>query len=414
MAKILRRNPKISHLKSHFSRENWRHSVKRCGLLILAGLVLSSGFNLFLFNIVSAEDKNTWTFEEALAARDKYEAQVLAKCQIDTFCELSEYASLVKNNEPDAKAARTMASNSIIVTSMYPETGVIKFFYNDRASTLQNRIQSDTGVSMPLRSINIVWRFKNTDQTYTFTDVNQIIPQQEVEIAPEGLDLPDGAVLDSLNIKIETAGNDTSSNLPSTKRCLSSSDYAPGRECRVQVSGTLGFVHYPIVPPQPEPTPEPDPDPDPEPKPEPEPKPLPDPEPRPEPKPDPDIQPDTDPDSDVKPNPIQPPFITPTLPYPILITPIPSTSTDVSDGELNTSPHPLPDSLASVSPKDNTSQNDRQPSSTTNSVSPSIPLAPNTGRPRIASKSVANGTKLQKSLEKVLTKLSICGKMISV
>lgn len=400
MVKKLRQNPKISNSKPHRPLKNWQHNARRYSLLALVGLVLSSSSNLLLTNLVSAEDQTSWTFEEALAAREVYEPQIREKCQTDIFCELTEYIELTQNKAPGAHAAYILASNSIVLTSFYPDTGAIKFFYNDRAAVLQTRNQTDAGLSMPLSSITLVWHFKDTDETYTFTDVDRIIPQQEIEIVPEGLHLTEANILESVEMKIETMGGDTPANTLSTNRCLSSPGYAPGRECRVQASATLGFVHYPVVPPTPDPEPEPDTESEPKPEPQPESKPNPEPEP----------QPDINLEDSSTPNPIQPPFITPTLPFPVLITPVPTTtSSDMPDRELGALPDlmPTPDSQTSATSKNDENTSINQSRSVTTSTNPSIPLAPNTGRPQSSIKPAQNSRKLQKKSRKSIDKTSV-------
>ena len=232
-------------------RARRRDSSHRGRYMLLAASLLALGANL-LPDAVFAE-KTVWTFEEVLAARDKYESQVVAQCDEMGSCELNAYQELAKNGEPDAKAAGMLAANGLLITYIHPETGVIKLFYNNRASLL-TRVN---GQAKPVLAAEITWTFTDFAQTYKFTDASQIIPQQEITLAPEGIDFSSGVTIDNISAKLSLEGGSSVSRTLGPQKCMEDSNYAPGKECRLVADAKLGFTLRPIgeatvVPPTPD------------------------------------------------------------------------------------------------------------------------------------------------------------------
>ena len=255
MAKITRAKRFRTTIKKlisrHKRRARRRNSSHRGCYMLLAASLLALGANL-LPDAVFAE-KTVWSFEEVLAARDKYESQVVAQCDEMGSCELNAYQALAKNGEPDAKAAGMLAANGLLITYIHPETGVIKLFYNNRASLL-TRVN---GQAKPVLAAEITWTFTDFAQTYKFTDASQIIPQQEITLAPEGIDFSSGVTIDNISAKLSLEGGSSVSRTLGPQKCMEDSNYAPGKECRLMADAKLGFTLRPIgeatvVPPTPD------------------------------------------------------------------------------------------------------------------------------------------------------------------
>ena len=255
MAKITRAKRFRTTIKKlisrHKRRARRRNSSHRGCYMLLAASLLALGANL-LPDAVFAE-KTVWSFEEVLAARDKYESQVVAQCDEMGSCELNAYQELAKNGEPDAKAAGMLAANGLLITYIHPETGVIKLFYNNRASLL-TRVN---GQAKPVLIAEVTWTFTNSEQTYKFTDASQIIPQQEITLTPEGIDFSSGVTVDNISAKLSLEGGSSVSRTLGPQKCIEDSNYAPGKECRLVADAKLGFTLRPIgeatvVPPTPD------------------------------------------------------------------------------------------------------------------------------------------------------------------
>lgn len=254
MAKITRAKRFRTTIKKlisrHKRRARRRNSSHRCRYMLLAISLLALSGGL-LPDAVFAES-TVWTFEEVLAARDKYEPQAVAKCNGLGGCELNAYQDLVKNGEPDARAAGMLAANGLLITYIHPQTGVIKLFYNNRASVLTRT----DGQAKPIISVRITWIFEKTDQTYEFTDASQIIPQQEITLKPEGVDFSSGVTVSKIDAQLTLEGDAKVSRKLGPQNCMDADEYAPGKECRLVADSAEGFVLRPtgeatIVPPTP-------------------------------------------------------------------------------------------------------------------------------------------------------------------
>lgn len=364
------------------ARHQRRRKIARRGALAAAALLASA--NPLSVATASAADPASWTFEEALAIRNTYEPLVNAKCSYDFICELSEYQELAKTVNAEALAGYILNSHALIVTSAMPKTGAIKVFYNDRNSLTPSRTQTESGLYTLLTSAEITLKFTNTDQTYVFTDVSQLLPQQEIEIIPEGLDLPENASLSQISYKLRNENGGSHSFRVSIETCTKEKTYVPEQGCRAIVHSSRGVIMQPVVvekepdpvgPANPDPTDPGTTSPDPS-------------------------GPDTGNHETGQPDPVDPPVpsepgnfgfttLLPTeliqiAPVPQLSTPtlphLPTVSPDAVDDPTNSAPTET-DALAGLTP-DASSDPLRQ--SETAAQNPALPLAPNTGRPLTA------------------------------
>ena len=260
------------HTKNH---HKIRH--RRSAGLIAAALATTFASSGLAALPTFADEISTWTFEEVMESRKKYEPEVDAKCNYDFVCELLTFNQYRDDGDLVGYSVGIFNSHPILITSFQPESGALKLFYNDRATTLMERFEGEYGVHAILETASVTLEFKKSGETYTYSNYEQIIPHQEIEFKPEGFEIPEGDYVSKIIIRLKTNGARVLDGLE-VANCVENDDYVVGKECSLRITvgkgpnyvpvgevATEKPTHYPSqgshpYAPKPEPKPEPEPE----------------------------------------------------------------------------------------------------------------------------------------------------------